>query len=402
MRVRRACKITLIPMHTELPEPSPAALEHSARLVALLCERVTAAGGWLSFRDYMQAALYEPGLGYYSAGATKFGAAGDFVTAPEISPLFSQCLAGQIAAVLAQLDAGDERADVLELGAGSGRMAADMLAEFARLDALPDRYLILEPSADLRERQQETISALPAELRDRVQWLDTLPRQLHGVIVGNEVADALPVQRFVLEEGEVGELGVATDGTTLDWAVQPASDELRERVAALGVPDAGRYVSEVCAELPPWVGGLADSLSAGAILLLDYGYSRREYYLAERSTGTLRCYYRHRAHDDALLWPGLQDITAWVDFTAVADAATAAGLNVAGYTTQAQFLLGAGIDARAQVELADDPQAQAEAAHGLRQLMLPGEMGDSIKAIALTREVDAPPAFAARDMRVAL
>jgi len=385
-------------MHTELPEPSSAALEHSNRLVTLLCERVAAAG-WLSFHDYMQAALYEPGLGYYSAGATKFGAAGDFVTAPEISSLFSQCLAGQIADVLRQLGGGD----VLELGAGSGRMAADMLAEFATVDLLPDRYLIVEVSADLRERQEQALSALPAELRDRVQWLDTLPEvPFRGVMVGNEVVDALPVQRFVLDNGAVGELGVSSDGTALDWAVQPADADLCEIVATLGISADGQYVSEVCPGLGAWIAGLAGCLDSGALLLLDYGYNRREYYLGERSEGTLRCYYRHRAHDDALLWPGLQDITAWVDFTALAEASAAAGLDVAGYTTQAQFLLGAGIDARAQAALAHDTQAQVSAAHGLRQLMLPGEMGDSIKAMILTRDVDAPSAFSARDMRASL
>ncbi|MBT8421868.1 MAG: SAM-dependent methyltransferase [Gammaproteobacteria bacterium] len=396
-------------MHTELPEPSPEALAHSHRLVALLHERIVDAGGWLSFRDYMKAALYEPGLGYYSAGATKFGAAGDFVTAPELSPLFSQCLASQIAAVLAQLDDVDGNGDVLELGAGSGRMAADMLSEFAALDALPDRYLILEPSADLRERQQRTLSALPTTLRERVRWLDALPAEpLRGVIVGNEVVDALPVQRFVMDDGAVGEVGVSSEDGTLSLTARPADAALRDHVAQLGVTAQSDYVSEVRRELAPWLEGLADSLAAGAIMFLDYGYSRREYYLPERSTGTLRCYYRHRAHDDALLWPGLQDITAWVDFTALAEAATAVGLDVAGYTTQAQFLLSSGIDQRADAVLGGsldgeiEPQAQVSVARALRQLMLPGEMGETVKVMLLARGVSAPAGFGGRDMRSSL
>ena len=386
-------------MHTELPEPSSAALEHSERLVALLCERVADAGGWLGFRDYMRAALYEPGLGYYSAGATKFGEAGDFVTAPEISPLSSRCLAGQIVEVLTQLGGGD----VLELGAGSGRMAAGMLGEFAALGVVPDRYLILEPSADLRGRQQQTLAALPEELCDRVQWIDALPHEpLRGVIVGNEVVDALPVQRFVLEDGVLGELGIRSDGVTLEWAVQPADAALQARVAELDLAVTGNYMSELCADIAPWVAALSDSLGAGVILLLDYGYSRAEYYLAERCEGTLRCYYRHRAHDDALLWPGLQDITAWVDFTALAEAAGQASLEVAGFTTQAQFLLAAGIDAQVEAALADDPQAQVTAARGLRQLMLPGEMGDTVKVMALTRDAPVLSGFSGRDMRGSL
>lgn len=385
-------------MHTELPQPPEAALAHSARLVELLQARIADNRGWISFRDYMQATLYEPGLGYYSAGATKFGAAGDFVTAPEISPLFSRCLAGQCAEVLRQLEGGV----ILELGAGSGRMAADLLMALDA-DILPDHYLILEPSADLRERQAATLARLPDELRSRVAWLDALPVEpLRGVIVANEVVDALAVQRFVVAGDGIDELGVASDGRALVMRSQPASATLAETARALCPQVADGYTSEFCAALAPWLASLAALLDTGAMLLFDYGYNRREYYMPERSTGTLRCYYRHRAHDDALLWPGLQDITAWVDFTAVADAAVAAGLDVAGYTTQAQFLLAGGIDVLAEQAFAADSQRQVELAHGLRRLMLPGEMGDTIKVMALTRNASAPSAFTGRDMRGSL
>jgi len=386
-------------MHTELPQPSADALEHSDRLARLLHERIAAHSGWISFRDYMQAALYEPGLGYYSAGAVKFGEAGDFVTAPEISPLFSRCLARQCDEVLAELGGGD----VLELGGGSGRMAADMLLEFARMGALPDRYLILEPSADLRDRQGQLLQALPPELHTRVSWLDALPDEpLRGVIVGNEVVDALSVQRFVIDDAAINELGVVSDGERFDLAGRPADASLAAAVRKLGLDVDAGYTSEICASLSPWVAALSTSLAAGAIMLLDYGYSRQEYYLPERRSGTLRCYYRHRAHENALLWPGLQDITAWVDFTALTAAAEQADLQVAGYTTQAHFLVAAGIEQLVEELIASDTQLQVAAARGLRQLMLPGEMGDTVKVMAMTRGVAAPGGFAGRDMRAAL
>ena len=370
------------------------------RLQALLRERIAAAHGWLPFADFMRVALYEPGLGYYSAGAAKFGAAGDFVTAPEISPLFSQCLAGQCAAMLEQLGGGD----VLEPGAGSGVMAATMLTEFERRGTLPGRYLILETSAELRARQEATLAGLPAALRERVSWLEQLPGEpFRGVVVANEVADALPVTRFVVHGSRIDELGVETEGDTFRDARRPAGEALRSAVADFGLESAGEYRSELSAELPGWIAALGGCVSDGAILLLDYGFSRREYYLPERNSGTLRCYYRHRAHDNPYVWPGLQDITAWVDFTAVAEAGRSAGMRVAGYTSQAQFLLAGGIDELASQAFVAGAQAQAKLAHGLRQLMLPGEMGDAVKAIALTRgSVDAPPAFAGRDMRSSL
>ncbi len=384
----------------DLPEPDAAAREHSARLSALLRERIAAAGGWISFADYMQAALYEPGLGYYSAGATKFGAGGDFVTAPEISPLFSACLAGQIAEVLQALGGGT----VLEPGAGTGIMAADMLAELDRLGSLPERYLILERGADLRQRQAETLQTLPEHLRERVVWLDELPAErFRGVVVANEVLDALAVRRFCLDNNGVSEIGVMTDGEGFTDAARPADEALAAAVTALGIVAGAGYRSEISPDLADWVAALGNCLEAGAMLLLDYGFSRREYYLPERNEGTLRCYYRHRAHDDPYLWPGLQDITAWVDFTAVAAAATAAGLGVAGYTTQAQFLLAAGIDTRVAATAVADTRSQAQLAHGLRRLLLPGEMGDAVKVVALTRgTVTVPPAFAGRDMRWSL
>lgn len=391
-------------MLSDFPQPDADALAHSDRLVDHIRRQIGQQGGRISFADYMQLALYAPGLGYYSAGATKFGAGGDFVTAPEISAFFSQCVAGQCAEVLRALGGGV----LLEPGAGRGVMAADILAELDRLDCLPEEYLILEPSADLRERQAALISERVPELAGLVHWLDHVPdKSVRGVVVANEVADALPVERFTMAAGQVQEVGVSVAGERFAASLQPAAGELLKSVQAV-LQDLGQqlpdgYNSEVCLQLAPWVQALGGWLEEGVVLLFDYGFSRREYYLPERCAGTLRCYYRHRAHDDPFVWPGLQDITAWVDFSRLAEAAAAAAMEVAGYTTQAHFLLAAGLDERVAAVIGDDAQAQAEFAHGLRQLLLPGEMGDAIKVMALTKgNVSAPTAMLGRDMRSAL
>jgi SAM-dependent MidA family methyltransferase len=393
-------------MLSELPQPDSGALEHSARLIAHIKEQISAAGGWISFADYMDFALYAPGLGYYSAGALKLGADGDFVTAPEISPLFSRCLASQCAEVLAGL----ERGVVLELGAGSGIMAVDMLLELERLQSLPAEYLILEPSADLRARQVALLSERAPHLEPRVRWLDGMPEQpIQGVIVANEVVDALPVERFVIDGGRVEELGVAIQADQLAAEMRPATGALLTTIQSLQpelLTQSG-YTSELCLRLPAWVASLSDWLQEGVVLLFDYGFSQREYYLPERSSGTLRCYYRHRAHEDPFIWPGLQDITAWVDFSRLAEAAQATGMEVAGYTTQAQFLLAAGLDEQVALEtqhnVQGDPQKQVELAHALRQLVMPGEMGESVKVMALCKgDVTIPTAMSGRDMRSSL
>jgi SAM-dependent MidA family methyltransferase len=393
-------------MLSELPQPDSGALEHSARLIAHIKEQISAAGGWISFADYMDFALYAPGLGYYSAGALKLGADGDFVTAPEISPLFSRCLASQCAEVLAGL----ERGVVLELGAGSGIMAVDMLLELERLQSLPAEYLILEPSADLRARQVALLSERAPHLEPRVRWLDGMPEQpIQGVIVANEVVDALPVERFVIDGGRVEELGVAIQADQLAAEMRPATGALLTTIQSLQpelLTQSG-YTSELCLRLPAWVASLSDWLQEGVVLLFDYGFSQREYYLPERSSGTLRCYYRHRAHEDPFIWPGLQDITAWVDFSRLAEAAQATGMEVAGYTTQAQFLLAAGLDEQVALETQNyvrgDPQKQVELAHALRQLVMPGEMGESVKVMALCKgDVSIPTAMSGRDMRSSL
>ncbi|MDS4069346.1 MAG: SAM-dependent methyltransferase [Candidatus Competibacter sp.] len=392
-----------------LPDPDPAGAAHSARLLDDIRAEILAAGGAIPFVRFMDLALYAPGLGYYRAGARKFGPGGDFVTAPELSPLFSRCLARQCREILAALGDGE----ILELGAGTGIMAADILRELRALDALPERYAILELSGELRERQRQTLAERAPDLLQRVTWLDALPEPgLRGVILGNEVLDALPVERFrVTPRGprrlEVtwAEAAPSTGaGTGLKWAEgaeDPAVTAAVARIEAeLGwrLPDG--YASEYAPRLEEWLRAIAEPLAAGALLFVDYGYPRRDYYHPERAAGTLLCHYRHRVHDDPLILPGIQDITASVDFTAVADAALAAGLEVAGYASQNHFLFGCGLmDLLAEVDPGDLVR-YLDLARQVKLLTLPGEMGDRFQAIALTRGLDIPlRGFALRDGR---
>jgi SAM-dependent MidA family methyltransferase len=383
-----------------LPDPGPAALAHSRRLVDVVAREIKAANGVIPFSRYMEMVLYEPGLGYYSAGTQKFGEGGDFVTAPEVSQLFSACLADQCGEVLAQLQGGA----ILELGAGSGTMAATILERLASTDRLPDRYLILEVSGDLRQRQRETLRSRVPEQLDRVQWLDRWPAALAGVVLGNEVLDALPVERFRLRNGNVQRLGVARargrfelremgEEVTLTRAVRAIEADLGRRL-----PEA--YESEVSLRLPGFIRGVADSLTRGVALFVDYGLPRREFYMSERRRGTLMCHYRHRAHADPFLYPGLQDITAWVDFTAVAEAAVEVGCPLLGYATQAHFLIGAGIDRLLEGFDPGRTLRELKLAQEVKLLTLPGEMGERFKAIAFARGEDfSLSGFRFRDLR---
>ncbi|MEJ0006521.1 MAG: SAM-dependent methyltransferase [Steroidobacteraceae bacterium] len=386
-----------------LPALNAAEAAHSAALLQRIRQYIDSAGGRIDFQTFMNLALYAPGLGYYSAGSAKLGVAGDFTTAPEVSTLFARCVARQCAQVLKATPGGS----ILELGAGTGSMAATILFELAAAQALPVHYDILEVSADLAQRQRQRLAELPMELRSRVRWLQQLPQiPMTGVILANEVLDALPCQRFVVRADAVDELGVthAADGT-LGWTRQPAHAALSEAVqelnAALGVPLAPGYTSEVCLLVDPWIASLAACLRRGALLLFDYGLPRAQYYHPDRLSGTLTCHFKHRAHFDPLILVGVQDITAWVDFTRVALAGLAAGLEVLGFCTQAGFLLGTGIDEL----LAPDGDAieQARRAGEARRLLMPGEMGEAFKLLALGRGIDAPlDAFRHQDLRDSL
>jgi len=382
-----------------LPALTAEEARHSRALTDLIAAQVAAGGGWLSFERFMELALYAPGLGYYSAGAEKLGPGGDFVTAPEASDLFSRCVARQCAAVLQASGGG-----ILELGAGTGRMAATVLGALAAEHALPDRYAILEVSADLAERQRVHLAGLPPPLRERVEWLSELPPPgFRGVLLANEVADALPCARFTCRGGAVRELGVALDekGALHEAATAPGAALERECTALfaqLPAPLPEGYVSEVCLRVAPWIASLADTLGAGALLLFDYGLPRRHYYHPQRTDGTLRCHFKHRVHDDPYINLGVQDITAWVDFTRVAEAALGAGLSVSGFATQAAFLLATGLEEEVAAATSDGERARLSGE--ARRLIMPEEMGEAFKVMALTRDLQIPLAgFALQDLR---
>jgi SAM-dependent MidA family methyltransferase len=376
-------------MSLHLPQPDANAAAVSARLRARIRDEIAASGGWIGFDRYMQLALYEPGLGYYSAGSVKLGASGDFVTAPEITPLFGQTLALQVGRWLDRLDAPV----ILEIGAGSGRLAESVIA------ALPARarraeYWILEPSADLRERQRRRL----ADTAANVSWLDAPPAAaFEGVVLGNEVVDALPVARFVKRAGETRALGVGWGASGFTWAERAADAALAAAVArierSLDEPLPDGYVSELNLLLADWFAGLTRSLTRGVICLSDYGLVRREYYHPSRSRGTLVCHYRHRVHADPFLFPGLQDLSAWVDFSACADAA--AGFNVSGFTTQGQFLLASGAHERLRDLTGRERLEQGRA---FKMLVMPGEMGERFKLLQLSRGI-AAEALPGRDFR---
>ncbi|MEW5942492.1 MAG: SAM-dependent methyltransferase [Pseudomonadota bacterium] len=367
-----------------LPAPEPDAARHSEALRTHILDEIAAAGGWLSFARFMELALYAPGQGYYSAGLRKFGTAGDFVTAPEISPLFGRALARQAAQVL-QLSGGD----LLEAGAGSGRLAADLLPELERLGRLPAQYLILEVSADLRERQRALLAEKIPYLADRVRWLDELPSRFRGLVLGNEVLDAMPVHIVAWREDGIYERGVAAGDGGFSWSERKLTDgELLRAAAGLNLP-AG-YVSEINLASRAFVATLAGILEQGAILMLDYGFGASEYYHPQRSEGTLMCHYRQHAHGDPFFLPGLQDITAHVDFSAIAVAGIENGLTLMGYTTQAHFLINCGITEILAQTPPSDTGAYLPLAAQAQKLLSPAEMGELFKAIALGRGITEP------------
>jgi SAM-dependent MidA family methyltransferase len=373
--------------------------QHCARMHEYLVEQITAAG-WLSFERFMDLALYAPGLGYYSAGAHKLGAGGDFTTAPEVSRVFGACVARQCAEILSALGGGS----ILEIGAGSGRLAADVLLRLETLGELPDHYWILEISADLRERQRRYLARCLPHLQGRVHWLDQPPEEsFDGLILANEVLDALPVTRFRWYSDRVEELGVVIVDGRLAWEPRPASPAMAEscrRLAKAGGAWDDGYVSEYCPRLTAWTHSVTHSLRTGAALWFDYGLPRPQYYLPERHEGTLMCHFQHRAHGDPFLYPGLQDITAWVDYTLLAEASRSAGFTLSGFTTQSYFLAGLRVEHEMRTMAGDDANQFARLANQARLLMLPGDMGERFKAMAWLRGLDLPlSGFALQDLR---
>lgn len=384
-------------VESALPVPDREALAVSQELSTRIAAEIARRGGWLSFARYMEMALYEPGLGYYSNPGQVFGAAGDFVTAPELTPLFGATLARQVSPWLKDPALAGSGQVVLEVGGGSGMLAAQLLNALDNVGHHEVRYLILELSAERREHQRQTLKSLAPGLMDRVGWLETFPETFAGVVVANELLDAMPVQLFEWQadaEAELQEMGVTWVDGQFAWAPRPADAVLTETVTALrnrlgpeGAQWHSPYRSEICPAQQAWMRTLADCMTAGVVMLLDYGFAAPEYYHPQRDQGTLMCHYRHRSHADPFLWPGLSDITAHVDFTALARAATAEGFSLVGYTSMAAFLLNAGL----LDELADLPRepesfwfAQAQA---VQQLISEAEMGELFKVIAFEKNL---------------
>jgi SAM-dependent MidA family methyltransferase len=355
----------------ELPPPDADALAASRRLLARIEQELAARSNWMSFARYMELALHEPGFGYYAAGAQKLGAGGDFVTAPELSPLFGRTLARQVAELLEPGEA------VLEFGAGSGALAAVLLEE---LNEVP--YLILEPSAELAERQR-------ARIGPRATWLDRLPERFRGVMLANEVVDAMPVHALAWTRDGIRERGVCANEGGLAWCERAAQGEVLEAARALGIelPPSGRYESELALVARAWMRLLARVLERGAILVVDYGFPEREYFHPQRSMGTLLCHYRHHVHGDPFFLPGLQDISAHVDFSALAQAATEGGLELLGFASQAQFLVNCGITDLLAAENPADAARYLPAAAAADRLLSPAEMGELFKVLAVGRGV---------------
>ncbi len=371
-----------------LPQPSADALEQSAALIARLQALIHAHGGWIPFSDYMAETLYAPGLGYYSGGSRKFGPGGDFITAPELTPLFGQALASQVQQVMSL-----SAPHIIEAGAGTGLLAADLLLELELQGALPESYGILEVSGELRERQFDTLAAKVPHLASRVHWLDTLPDRFSGALVANEVLDVMPVHLVAWRPEGIFERGVGLDDEgRFVWADRTVAGRVAEAAEALALPlpPEGEYVSEINLAGRAWIAEWAARLEQGAMILIDYGYPRAEYYLPSRSTGTLLCYYRHHAHGDPFLWPGLNDITAFVDFTSIAEAGFEAGLDVMGYADQANFLFNCGVLACLARRAPEDSADYIRASKAVLRLTGPHEMGELFKVIALSRNIGQP------------
>ena len=370
-----------------LPQPDADAIAHSLALSVKIHQTIENNDGWLSFADFLHMALYTPGLGYYSGGAKKFGMSGDFVTAPEISPLFARTLANQAMQVLQALKVDGIQGDILELGAGTGRLAKDLLLELHKNESTLHSYFILEVSAHLREVQKATLQAeLPPELLEKVVWLDALPNEFLGVILGNEVLDALPVHIVKKCSEAIVELGVVSVNHQLDWQEKPLNDKsLVQFVEQLQLP--ADYTTEICPAASGLIASLAAMLKQGALLMADYGFSRVEYYHPQRRQGTLMCHYRHYSHDNPLLYLGLQDITSHVDFTQIAEAGVGHGLLLEGFTTQAQFLINAGIMQFLETASQSDPQDYLPLVAAVQKLLSPAEMGDLFKVIGFKKNL---------------
>ena len=389
-----------------LAEPGEEQKQHSLLLKQRIKTACDKANDWIRFSDYMNIVLYEPALGYYSGGLQKFGEKGDFITAPEVSPLFAQCLANQLSETIKNLRLSTgEKVHVIEFGAGSGVLAADMLLQLEALACMPEKYLIVELSAELKQRQKQTIKKKAEHLLEYVQWLDQLPDDVScAIIVANEVLDAMPVECFRITHKGTESLMVGFESNDLVSRYMPAEQNTVETVEAIRqrseVSFSENYISEYNPAISGWLSALENRIKNLVILLIDYGYNEKEYYHPDRVNGTLMCYYQHRAHDDFFWWPGLQDITAFVNFTDVAYCAVNLAMDVSGYTTQAAFLLANGLSELHASQVTDDVQQQIKLSQQIKTLTLPSEMGDRFKVMALTKNYEEPlTGFSMLDLR---
>ncbi|MEW8506493.1 MAG: class I SAM-dependent methyltransferase [Candidatus Thiodiazotropha sp.] len=371
-----------------LPLPDTTSQVVSERLMRQIRRTIEKANGALPFDRFMEMALYAPGLGYYVAGSRKFGEQGDFITSPEVSPLFAQCLARQVEPVLQEVEGGE----ILEFGAGSGLLACDLLSALEHLERLPGSYRILEVSPELRMRQLETLEKRVPHLLPLVQWQEVMPRGFKGAVIANELLDAMPVSRFRITDDGLQESFVVCDGEGLKECFdRPATPGLQQAVEEITLAHGEMvpgYISEVNLRQSAWINALARVMERGAAILIDYGYSGAEYYHPQRRRGTLMCHYRHRAHTDPFRWVGLQDITSQVDFTALARAAVEAGFRLGGYTTQAHFLLANGLDSLLADSDPNDLTKHMSLVQGVKRLTLPSEMGERFKVLGLLKDLD--------------
>ena len=378
-----------------LPTPDESALKHSSAVKNMICSEITTAGGWIPFERYMELAIYSPGMGYYCSGTTKFGCAGDFVTAPEVSSLFGRAIAQQAVQIIESV--GEDSSDILEFGAGTGKLALDILLELESLNRLPRHYLILEVSGELQEKQNKLFAKFAPHLLSRVQWLEQLPTKFKGLILANEVLDAMPVHLVTRRDNDLFERGVVWNGKRFEWSdrllVEGELYKIAEEIIPLASLDNKNieiYISEINLSARGFIRSIANILEKGAVVLIDYGFGRDEYYHEQRNRGTMMCHYRHHAHDDPFYFPGLQDITSHVDFTAITDVAAGEGLELLGYTSQAQFLINCGITeilSRIPVENTSDYLPMA---NQMQKLVSPAEMGELFKVIALGKDNQQP------------
>lgn len=372
---------------TSLPDPDPDALERSRGLSALIANEIGQNGGVIGFDRFMELALYHPRLGYYAGNSPIFGIYGDYITAPESGQLFANCIARQCMEVQNYLGGS-----ITEYGAGSGRLACGLLQRMQKLNSVPDRYLIVEKSPQMRQRQRALIQKCVPELSDRVRWYDEHPKEeVSGIVIANELLDAMPVKRIVVAQGEIKELGVELRDGRFSWLPMATTERIIPEGAMnhwFRLPD--NYVSEFNPNLVEWLGGLSESVDKCVVLLIDYGYPRHEYLHESRRFGTLKCHYQHRIHNDPFYYPGLQDITTAVDFTTVAEIAAEIGFDVTGFTTQTSFLTSCGLERLMQNEQTDDPVLRYERGQEAKRLLLPSEMGQICKVMALAKRFKYP------------